>query len=99
MNMAPPPDIRAQVRELRETFPWHKFAIVGERSIEVTRRDDTARPPGWLSLPKLRVGSRHGSTGPRPRARTGRLSGPLDPRVTVPGPAGGRSPRHQQPRR
>ncbi len=50
MNTAPQPDIRAQVRALRETFPRHKFVLVGERSIQVTRQDDTARVPGWLLI-------------------------------------------------
>jgi hypothetical protein len=43
-------DIRAQVQALRETFPRHRFALAGERSIEVTRQDDTARVPGWLLI-------------------------------------------------
>lgn len=47
---APQPDIRDQVQALRETFPRHRFALVGENSIQVTRRDDTARPPGWLLI-------------------------------------------------
>jgi hypothetical protein len=47
---APQPDIRAQVRALREKFPRHKFALIGEGSIQVTRQDDTARPPGWLLI-------------------------------------------------
>ena len=50
---APEPDIRAQVRALRETFPRHKFVILNERngrSIQVTRQDDTARVPGWLLI-------------------------------------------------
>ena len=44
------PDIRAQVAALRETFPRHRFKLVGERSIQVTRAGDTARPPGWLLI-------------------------------------------------
>jgi hypothetical protein len=44
------PDIRARVRELRETFPGHRFVLVGERSIQVTRQDDTAKVPGWLLI-------------------------------------------------
>jgi hypothetical protein len=47
---APQPDIRAQVQELRETFPRHKFRLVGEGSIQVTRGDDTAGVPGWLLI-------------------------------------------------
>ena len=44
------PDIRAQVEALRQTFPRHKFVLVSERSIQVTRQDDTARVPGWLLI-------------------------------------------------
>jgi len=44
------PDIRAQVRALRETFPGHKFVLLNERSIQVTRQDDTAKVPGWLLI-------------------------------------------------
>ena len=44
------PDIRAQVQALRETFPRHRFALADERSIEVTRQDDTARVPSWLLI-------------------------------------------------
>lgn len=44
------PDIRSQVEALREKFPRHKFAILNERSIQVTRRDDTAGVPGWLLI-------------------------------------------------
>jgi hypothetical protein len=47
---APQPDIRAQVVALRETLPRHRFMILGERSIQVTRQDDTARVPGWLLI-------------------------------------------------
>jgi hypothetical protein len=47
---APQPDIRAQVEALRETFPRHRFVLVGERSIQVTRQDDTARVPRWLLI-------------------------------------------------
>jgi hypothetical protein len=47
---APQPDIRAQVEALRESFPRHRFALVGESSIQVTRQDDTARVPGWLLI-------------------------------------------------
>ena len=47
---APRPDIRAQVEALRETFPRHKFVILHERSIQVTRQDDTAIVPGWLLI-------------------------------------------------
>jgi hypothetical protein len=36
-----PADIRAEVAALRETFPRHRFVLVGERSIQVTRQDDT----------------------------------------------------------
>jgi hypothetical protein len=43
-------DIRAQVAALRETFPRHRFVLADERSIEVTRQDDTARVPGWLLI-------------------------------------------------
>ena len=43
-------DIRAQVETLRETFPGHRFVLVGERSIQVTRQDDTARVPSWLLI-------------------------------------------------
>jgi hypothetical protein len=50
MNTAPQPDVRAQVEALRETFPRHKFVIIGEGSIQVTRQDDTARVPGWLLI-------------------------------------------------
>ena len=50
MNTAPQPDIRAQVEALRESFPRHRFVIIGERSIQVTRQDDTARVPGWLLI-------------------------------------------------
>ena len=32
------------------TFPRHKFVLVGERSIQVTRQDDTAGVPGWLLI-------------------------------------------------
>lgn len=46
----PQPDIRAQIQALRETFPRHKFMLAGERSIQVTRQDDTARVPGWLLI-------------------------------------------------
>ncbi len=46
----PGTDIRAQVAALRETFPRHRFALIGERSIQVTRQDDTARVPGWLLI-------------------------------------------------
>jgi hypothetical protein len=34
---APQPDIRAQVEALRETFPRHRFVLVGQSSIQVTR--------------------------------------------------------------
>ncbi len=44
------PDIRAQVEALRERFPRHKFVLVGEGSIQVTRHDDTARVPRWLLI-------------------------------------------------
>jgi hypothetical protein len=44
------PDIRAQVEALRERFPRHKFVLVGEGSIQVTRQDDTARVPRWLLI-------------------------------------------------
>ena len=47
---APQPDIRAQVEALRETFPRHRFVLVGQSSIQVTRQDDTARVPGWLLI-------------------------------------------------
>ena len=47
---APQPDIRAQVAALRETFPRHRFVLVGQSSIQVTRQDDTARVPGWLLI-------------------------------------------------
>jgi hypothetical protein len=47
---APQPDVRAQVEALRETFRRHKFVIIGEGSIQVTRQDDTARVPGWLLI-------------------------------------------------
>ncbi|MGO9782681.1 MAG: hypothetical protein ACLPKE_24920 [Streptosporangiaceae bacterium] len=50
MNTAPQPDVRAQVEALRKTFRQHKFVIIGEGSIQVTRRDDTARVPGWLLI-------------------------------------------------
>ena len=50
MNTAPQPDIRTQVEALRMTFPRHKFVLVGERSIQVTRQDDTAGVPGWLLI-------------------------------------------------
>jgi len=43
-------DIRAQVAELRESFPRHKFALISENSIQVTRQDDTARVPGWMLI-------------------------------------------------
>jgi hypothetical protein len=46
----PQADIRAQVQALRETFPRHKFALVGEGSIQVIRRDDTAGVPGRLLI-------------------------------------------------
>jgi len=49
-GMAPQPDIRTQVEALRETFPRHKFVILNERNIQVTRQDDTARVPGWLLI-------------------------------------------------
>ena len=38
---APRPDSRAQVAALRETFHRHRFVLVDERSIQVTRLDDT----------------------------------------------------------
>jgi len=44
------PDIRAQVAALRETFPRHRFARVGGNRIQVTRKDDTARVPGWMLI-------------------------------------------------
>jgi hypothetical protein len=47
---APQPDIRAQVEALRETFPRHRFVLVEQSSIQVTRQDDTARVPGWLLI-------------------------------------------------
>ena len=47
---APQPDIRTQVEALRETFPRHRFVLVGGSSIQVTRQDDTARIPGWLLI-------------------------------------------------
>jgi hypothetical protein len=50
MTTAPQPDIRAQVAALRESFPRHRFALVGEHSIQVTRQDDTARVPDWLLI-------------------------------------------------
>jgi hypothetical protein len=59
------PGIRDQVEALRETFPLHKFVIVGERSIQVTRRDDTSRVPSWLLISsdpeKIRIDLRQGS--------------------------------------
>ncbi len=33
-----------------DDVPRHKFVLVGERSIQVTRQDDTARVPGWLLI-------------------------------------------------
>ena len=50
MNSASQPDIRNQVQALRATFPRHRFTLVGEGSIQVTRQDDTARVPGWLLI-------------------------------------------------
>jgi hypothetical protein len=47
---APPPDIRAQVEALGETFPRHRFVLLNERNIQVTRQDDTAGVPGWLLI-------------------------------------------------
>ncbi len=44
------PDIRVQVEALRETFPRHKFVLVSGGSVQVTRRDDTGRVPGWLLI-------------------------------------------------
>ena len=50
MTTAPQPDIRAQVEALRESFPRHRSALVGESSIQVTHQGDTARVPGWLLI-------------------------------------------------
>ena len=47
---APEPDIRAQVEALRQAFRRHKFVILNERNIQVTRQDDRARVPDWLLI-------------------------------------------------
>lgn len=44
------PDIRAEVEALRETFPRHKFVLLYDCNIQVTRQDDTARVPSWLLI-------------------------------------------------
>ena len=59
------PDIRDQIEALQETFPRHKFVLVGEHSIQVTRQDDTSRVPHWLLISsdpeKIRAGLRQDS--------------------------------------
>ncbi|HLH58515.1 MAG TPA: hypothetical protein VKV33_05110 [Streptosporangiaceae bacterium] len=47
----PPPELSVQAEALRAAFPRYKFVVIeGGSSIEVTRRDDTAKVPGWLLL-------------------------------------------------
>ena len=37
--ISPQPDFRTQVEALREMFPRHKFVILNERNIQMTRQD------------------------------------------------------------
>ncbi len=45
----PPPELSVQAEALRAAFPRYKFVLI-DGSIEVTRRDDTAKVPGWLLI-------------------------------------------------